>query len=78
MVQASNSVSAKDCILSIAAQTGKDYSAVISSLEENEIETLDDLLNLDAGDFKDLGFSMALRNRVKALRGQDLKKSLTR
>ena len=45
MVEASTSEinSAKDLILSIAAETGKDYSTLISRLEESELETIKDL-----------------------------------
>ena len=49
----------------IGLETGKDYSTVIRTLETNEIDSLQDLRLLDPDDFTFLGFSMALRNRVK-------------
>ena len=67
MVQAVEANSAKDLIQSIGAELGKDYSDLIRSLQENEIETLDDLANLEPADFTTLGISMALKNRVKKI-----------
>lgn len=67
MVQAVEANSAKDLIRSIGAELGKDYSDLIRSLQENEIETLDDLANLEPADFTTLGISMALKNRVKKI-----------
>ena len=54
--------------MSIAAETGKDYTVVINALQENEIETVDDLLNLEPEDFSTLGFSLGLKNRIKKIK----------
>ena len=57
-------------VLNIAAETGKDYSVVISALQANEIDTLDDLFSLEPEDFTTLGFSIALKNKIKKIREQ--------
>ena len=46
MVQANRFVLAEDFIRRVAAETGKDYSAVIYELQDNEIELIDDLFRL--------------------------------
>ena len=70
MVQANRFVLAEDFILRVAAETGKDYSHVIYELQDNEIELIDDLFRLQPADFSALGFSIALKNRVMALKEQ--------
>ena len=68
MVQATGGdISAKELILAIGIETGKDYSTIIAALEVNEIETVEDLENLGQEDYQTLGFSIALKNRVKKI-----------
>ena len=56
---------AKTLILEIGQQTNKDYSSVVQALEENDIVTLDDLIDREPEQYKELGVNIGLANKVK-------------
>ena len=63
-----NSMATKDLILSIATEMNKtpeQMQKFISALEENMVDTVQDLRDLTDDDFKQMSFPIALVNRIK-------------